>query len=267
MGSAASAAQLKEERSKPIDASDVRSFGDAKAEIIRMRQRLVLPKTGVMEHRYGVSLQKQESNQNEVYLVGQGPDVLTFGRNHPYIRSAELRRYKRATTKETLVTITPSPQNSTIQSNHKAKNHKVLSSAPRLPHIPHAATSAAAHRPASAPVQPPLCPALRTQTSCACPAPLALCLVHIPCPPAHTRAPPALLLPAPGVSCSQPTLEPRTSWPCAHLHSSAPRCAAPTSPRIALAPPAHTHTHHGHAQAYAHYCHHHAPDESGLSGG
>jgi len=38
MGSAASAKQLKDERSKPIDASDVSTFRDAKAEIVRMRE-------------------------------------------------------------------------------------------------------------------------------------------------------------------------------------------------------------------------------------
>ena len=77
-----------------------------------------------MQHRYGVSVQViHDGGDYKQYLVGQGKDVLTFARNHPYLHAVygDFKRFGKVRIKRGLVTISPSASSSVIQTNHEKK--------------------------------------------------------------------------------------------------------------------------------------------------
>ena len=73
-----------------------------------------------IQHRYGVSLTVTTGHRRWIYLVGQGPDVLTFTRNHPFLADVErhFNRHGRAMVRADYVLIRPAPQSSVVQGKH-----------------------------------------------------------------------------------------------------------------------------------------------------
>ena len=77
-----------------------------------------------MQHRYGVSLVECIAHgSSKAYLIAQGPDVNTSGRNHPYLRNvlSTFSRSKKVTINDALVKISSSPQSPTILSQHRQR--------------------------------------------------------------------------------------------------------------------------------------------------
>ena len=90
-----------------------------------------------MQHRYGVSVQVLHDGDYKQYLVGQGKDVLTFARNHPYLHAVygDFKRFGKVRIKRGLVTISPSASSSVIQTNHEKKEVLPPSPSPALPSL------------------------------------------------------------------------------------------------------------------------------------